>query len=236
MTLQSEGSVYASEIAKLSGMTEGKGMWGVGDTCVHYHWMLTDTSAMLERHARIGVMGPGLFVLVKARRTAETDPGLKFHWIQYTAALHEWRVYVPPPPAPPWPWNGVDTGARNDGSPYTETPTRQARLDAGDGIGWHAIVQDLYEVGDADSIFIDWPASGGNANWGHFSVVGLIGSKGGKDRLIGAMKFAYATDADNKLMSYGGAPAEAEDIEAWKKALRAGFVDYMKNVFVDENP
>jgi hypothetical protein len=229
-------SMESIDIAKLAGVTKGEGVWGAGDICVFYQWALTDTSSMSERHARIGALGPGVFVLVKATRTAETDSVLKFHWIQYTVALHEGQVYVPPPPAPPWPWDGVDTGARNDGSPYTETPARQARLDAGNGIGWHAVVQDLYEVEDADSIFIDWPASGGNANWGHFSVVGLIGSKGGKDRMIGAMKFAYATDADNKLVSHGGAPAEAGDIEAWKKALRAGFVNYMKNVFVDENP
>jgi hypothetical protein len=216
------------------GTGAGKGTWGAGILEVSYEWSLTDTTFMEDLHRRIATVPAGLFVLVKAFRTGTTDPDLKFNWIQYTAALRDGRVYVPPPPAPPWPWDGIDTGARNDGSPYTNPPAVQALLEAGRAPGWQGVVQGLYRVGGADSIFVDWPASGGIANWGHFSVVGLIGSKGGKDRLIGAMKFAYATDDNNRLAAFGGGPAGVEDVEAWKNALWAGFVEYMKNVFVEE--
>lgn len=206
----------------------GSGTWGEGRNKVTYDWSVTDTSAMADLNKQIGTAPPGVFKLIKVKRGKDCNCD-SLHWIQYTGAYQDGKPYTPP--GGKFPWVGIDVGGRDDGSPYTDTPEEQGKIDTGTGTGWRGVVKGLYNPTGFNSIFIDWASSGGAANWKHVSVAVLVCSHAGKDTVIGSLKFVYTTGADGKLSGYGATGTAPDDIKAWEDALKLQNGDYFKNVY-----
>ena len=129
-------------------------------------------------------------------------------WIQYTEAWHNGKIYTPPPTPEnpdPWPWNGLDRYPNNDrpdSLPYSNLPDEQEMTDRGMAYGGR--ICRLYEPQGADSIFVDWASSGGMANWGHYSVLMLIGREPrGREWSLGSVTWGWSTDAQGRLTRCG---------------------------------
>src|SRR5262249_46570496 len=123
-----------------------------------------------------------------------------------------------------FPWKGNDrypNNARPDKEPYCYLPGEQALVDKGNAYG--GIVASLYNAAGTDSVFVDWASSGGTRNWGQYSVVSLIGKKGGKDFRFGSLEWEYNVDASGKL-TFGARPASDADVKTWMGALDAGYL------------
>lgn len=207
---------------------QGHGAWGVGLGGVEFEWSIIDTSAMADMHAAIGTAGPGIFKQIKVTKGA--CPCESLSWIQYTAVKQNGAVLLGPEG---WPYDGIDTGKRDDDVPYVETPEDQDRINRGEGLGWHATVRPLYDPIGFDSTFIDWASASGNANYRHDSIVLLVCRRDGKDVVLGAMKFMYRTDAAGKLADFRAAVGDAGDVRVVEDWLRRDprYPDYMRTTY-----
>jgi hypothetical protein len=203
----------------------GSGAWAAGASRVNYSFSIIDNSEMVPLHQRIGTVGPGIFVVIKAAIAGEYDVEA-LNWIEYTAALHNGAPYTP---EGGWPWVGINVGGRLDGSPYSETPEAQRGTIEGYGYGWRSAVRDLNDPRGIDALFLNWPASGGLPNWRHESVVVLMARCGGSDHVAGALKFVFATDKSANLCEYGATAASMSDLQVWRDALIAGYPNYVND-------
>lgn len=188
---------------------------------------------------RMNTCGVSILLVVKAK-LLERKLFKRFLWIQYTEALQDGKVYTPPPTPEdphPWPWIGIDrypnTIHRKDKLPYSSLPEEQDACDWGMAYGGR--IKGLYTHQDADSIFVDWPSTGGQPSWGHYSVLTLIGRGwSGKEWSLGSLMWRYSVDASGKLKECGARPANAEDCAKWLECVRAGNQSYMAETFAGD--
>jgi RHS repeat-associated protein len=209
----------------------GRGTWASGANEVSYEWSLRDTSGLVAQHQQIGTAPPGLAAFVKVKKGAANTCD-RFHWIQYSVVEKDGAVYAPNGQA----WASIDRGDRHgDNLPYSDAPAVQAQLDQGHAAGWEAVALSLFNANGADSIFIDWPASGGLRNYMHKSILVLIGTHGNKDYAIGALTFEFVVGANGELVDYGGWRSTQAEFDVWKAALGA-FPQYMANTYGGNAP
>jgi hypothetical protein len=201
----------------------GSGFWTGMASSVNYQFSIIDNSEMVPLHQRIGTAPPGIFVVIKAAIGAEYGCQA-LNWIEHTGAYVNGVPYTPPGG---WPWVGINVGGRDDGCPYSEAEESQRWTSEGSGAGWRREVRDLYDPYGFDSVFLNWPASGGVPNWKHESIVVLVGRWDGVDHLAGALRFMFTTDQAGNLHEYGAKMATQDDLEVWKGGLVAGYPQYV---------
>jgi hypothetical protein len=205
----------------------GSVTWGKGINAVRVSWSMQDVSSREELQRAMGTSGRSVFTVIKAKTLDRRCPYESFTWIQYSEARADGRVYTPPGGTSPW--RGIDrypNTNRPDGLPYTFLPAAQAAINRGDA--YEGRVRALYDAKDADSIFIDWASSGGIANWGHYSVVTLVGRRDGKDIYLGSLVYQWSVDAAGTL-KYGARPADIVDMANWFENVRWGYPDYTRD-------
>jgi hypothetical protein len=208
---------------------EGNGVWADGKS--DYSWTLRDVS---DQNALMQTAGRSVFLVVKAKlRQRRLFKHLM--WIQYTEARLDGKIYVPsisPQHPHGWPWRGIDRYPNNnrpDKLPYSNLPHEQDATNW--GAAYEGRVRSLYSPGNADSIFVDWASAGGNTNWGHYSVLSLIGRgwTGAKWRL-GSLMWRYEVAPDGKF-SFGARPADSTDIATWLNCVAEGNAEYMRTTY-----
>ena len=208
---------------------QGSGVWADGK--VDFSWSLRDVS---DRNDLMQTAGKSVFLVVKAK-LRERRLFKRLMWIQYTEAQVDGKVYVPPisPQYPNgWPWRGIDRYPNNnrpDKCPYPNLPEEQDATDWGAAFGGR--VSALYSPENADSIFVDWASAGGNLNWGHYSVLSLIGRGwSGSEWRLGSLMWRYEVEADGRF-SFGGRAADAADIATWFNCVAEGNAEYMRTTY-----
>ena len=153
---------------------EGSGWWSEG-RC-RFTWSLRNVTA--HNHLMNFESNNSVLMVSKAKMR---DRGAfkQLLWIQYTEALVDGKIYTPaasPQDPNPWPWIGIDrypnTIHRKDHLPYVSLPDEQRRVDWGHA--YEGRIKSLYDNKDSDTVNVDW-ASSGYPNWGHYSVLTLIG-------------------------------------------------------------
>lgn len=212
---------------------EGSGTWGDGR--VDYAWSLQDIS---DKHHLMDTCGHGVFFVAKAK-VRERGLFKRLLWIQYTEAIYQGSVYVPPatPDRPsPSPWRGIDrypNTARPDNLPYTALPDEQRYIDWGSA--FEGAVRSLYSPGDADTVDVDWACSGGMLDWSHFSVVSLIGrGHSGKEWRLGSLTWVWSVDAGGGRFTFGARPADEQEVALWGQRLGEGYPSYVRDVYAGD--
>jgi hypothetical protein len=208
---------------------EGSGVWT--DGLVDYSWMMQDVS---DRNELMGTDGRSLLVVVKVK-VRERRLFKRLMWIQYTEAQVDGKLYIPPisPDHPHgWEWRGIDRYPNNnrpDKLPYSNLLAEQ---DASDwGAAYEGRVRTLYSPGDSDSVFVDWASAGDNTNWGHYSVLSLIGRGwAGSEWRLGSLMWRYDVGLDGTF-KFGARLADEGDFATWLKYLAEGNVEYMKTTY-----
>lgn len=209
---------------------QGSVFW-IGERC-RITWSLKDVS---DKHDLMGTRGKALLVVVKAK-LIERKLFKRLLWIQYTEALLDDKIYTPAPTAEdpnPWPWVGIDRypnmRGRKDDLPYSSLPDEQDRSDW--GYAYEGRIKGLYDHSDADSVFVDWPSNGDCANWGHYSVLTLIGRGWtGEEWSLGSLMWRWSVDGSGNLQ-FGARPAEPGDITKWEKSLAPNYPGYFGKSF-----
>jgi len=211
---------------------EGVGIWGDGK--VDYSWTMRDVS---DRNDLMRTAGKSVFLVVKAKLRARRL-FKRLMWIQYTEAQTNGKVYVPPISAQyphGWPWRGIDrypNDNRPDKLPYSNLPEEQDATDWGAAYG--GCVRSLYSPESADSIFVDWASSGGHQNWGHYSVLSLIGRGWtGTEWRLGSLMWRYHVSSDGNF-TFGGRPADSADFATWLQCVADGNAEYMRTTFAGD--
>ena len=209
--------------------SEGVSVWADGKAdCT---WSLRDVS---DHNAMMDTSGKSILLVVKVK-LRERRLFKRLMWIQYTEAQVDGKVYVPPiseqyPHG--WPWRGIDrypNDNRPDKLPYCNLPDEQDATDWGAAYGGR--IRSLYSPDGADSIFVDWASSGGNTNWGHYSVLSLIGrGYSGREWRLGSLMWRYTVGKDSGF-SFGGRPADGVDEKTWLDCVKSGNAEYMRDTY-----
>jgi hypothetical protein len=156
-------------------------------------------------------------------------------WIQYTEAQVDGKVYVPPiTPQHPhgWPWRGIDRYPNNnrpDKLPYSNLPDEQDATNWGSA--YEGRVRSLYTPENSDSIFVDWASAGEHRNWGHYSVLSLIGRGWtGTEWRLGSLMWRYDVHANGNFL-FGGRTANETDIATWYDCVAEGNAEYVRTTY-----
>lgn len=215
--------------------SEGSGSWAHGK--IDYAWSLRDTSDLRDHHDSMRTSGPGVLMLVKAK-VRERGLFERLLWIQYTEAVHRGRIYTPRPTPQdprPSPWRGIDRYRQDlhaDDLPYTALPDDQQSIDR--GRAYDGRLRSLYSPEGADSVDVDWSSSGGMREWGHFSVVSLIGrGRAGREWRLGSFTWRWSVDAAGEF-SFGGRAADEAEVALWRQRLGEGYPRYVSDTFAGE--
>ncbi len=208
---------------------EGAGVWADGKA--DYSWTLRDVS---EHNALMNSSGRSLFLVVKVK-LRERRLFKQLMWIQYTEAQVDGKVYTPPisPQYPHgWPWRGIDrypNNCRHDKLPYSNLPEEQDATNRGHA--YNGRVRGLYSPDDSDCIFVDWASTGGNSNWGHYSVLSLIGRGwSGSEWRLGSLMWRYDVTPDGQLF-FGARPADPSDVSTWYECVAEGNAQYVQSIY-----